>query len=480
MLFCSKAEKFKDLILEVSSQDSSSTLSLLGANINEKYSQDLDVDYCKKSLKVDPQNAISHFNMGKALSVIGNIEAAIASFKKALSIKPDYAEVHYCMGNVMHDNGDLEGAIISYKKALRIQPDYAHAYNNMGNALKNKGELGAAIVSYKQALKIKPNLTDTLNNLGHTLNQNGDTRAAMETFQQALNINPNYAATYKNIGSVLKENGNIEGALEAFKQALNIEPDCATTYGKIGTAFMEMGNTEVAIEAFKQVLNIEPGHLIAQHILAALTGKQTVSVPNNYIEELFDGYAAKFDDGLVKKLEYKLPKLIADLISKYQTDVSIGSILDLGCGTGLAGVEFKEFCHNIEGIDLSKKMLTEAKRKNVYDTLNHTGIIEYLSEATLDFDLFIAADVFVYVGELSEVFQLIKSRNKRKGMLVFSTEHTEKKGFFLEASERFSHSRGYIQGLCEEFDYKLLHFSKCNLRKEKGEILTGGLYLLEF
>ena len=155
-------------------------------------------------------------------------------------------------------------------------------------------------------------------------------------------------------------------------------------------------------------------------------------------------------------------------------------MLDLGCGTGLAGVELKELCQNIQGIDLSKKMLREASRKNVYDDLNHTGIVEYLSEATLDFDLFVSTDVFIYVGDLSEIFRLIKSRNKRKGWLVFSTEHIEKDGFTLETSGRYSHSRSYIESLCQEFDYQELHFSKTNLRKEKGAFLAGGIYLLEF
>ena len=78
------------------------------------------------------------------------------------------------------------------------------------------------------------------------------------------------------------------------------------------------------------------------------------------------------------------------------------------------------------------------------------------------------------------MFHLIKSRNKRTGKLVFSTEHTEKHGFHLEQSGRYSHSKDYIEGLCKKFDYSISHFSKVGLRKEKGKFLTGGLYLLNF
>ena len=480
MLSYYEIRKLKGFILQVSSKVSSSPRSFRDTNISEKYSQDLDIAYCKKGLKVDPQNALSHFNMGNALWAAGNLEAAITSFKKALSIEPDYTEAHYSMGNVLQDNHDPEAAIISYRKALRIQPNFAHAYNNMGNALKKKGDFGAAIISYKQALKINPNLTETCNNLGNILDQNGDTTAALESFKQALNTKPDCTETYNNIGSLLTKNGHMEGALEAFRQALNIEPNCVKTYGNIAVAFLAMDKTELAIQAFEQIINIEPDHLIAQHTLNALTGKQTASVPDGYIEKLFDSYASKFEHSLVDTLEYKLPKLIAELVSKHRPGAAFDSMLDLGCGTGLAGVEFKGLCQNIEGIDLSKKMLIEAGQKNVYDKLNHTGILEYLSEARLDFDLFVSADVFVYVGDLSEVFRLIKSHNKRKGLLVFSTEHTELDGFHLEQTGRYSHSKSYIDSLCAEFDYNLLHFSKASLRKEKDDFLTGGLYLLEF
>ena len=158
----------------------------------------------------------------------------------------------------------------------------------------------------------------------------------------------------------------------------------------------------------------------------------------------------------------------------------MGSVLDLGCGTGLAGLELKQFCEKLDGIDLSNSMLKQARAKGVYHKLIHGDIAEHLTETDLDFDYFISTDVFIYVGELSDVFRLIKSRNRRQGKLVFSTEHAEGKDFYLEKSGRYSHSKNYIEGLCIKRGYKLAHFEKIKLRKEKSEFLIGGLYLLEF
>ena len=198
------------------------------------------------------------------------------------------------------------------------------------------------------------------------------------------------------------------------------------------------------------------------------------------MENLFDVYAHKFDKSLLVDLAYDIPEVITQLAVEKHGGGSLGSILDLGCGTGLTGEKVRPFCTTLEGIDLSKKMLEIAKSRNIYDKLDHFDIVEYLSYAELEFDYFIATDVFVYIGDLSEVFRLIKVRNKKRGKLVFSTEHNNEKGFHLEKSGRYSHSKSYIDELCKEFKFSISHFSETNLRKEKGSFLIGGLYFLDF
>ena len=350
----------------------------------------------------------------------------------------------------------------------------------MGKALQDQGDAGAALEIYDKAIKINPNYADAYNNMGTIFNNKDEFDQAISYISGALRINPNDADAYYNMGVALQGKRELTAAIDSYKQALKIKPNFANAHNAMGDALHYKGDLDAAINSFKQAIKIKPDFAQAKHLVASLTGETTNSAPREYVEKLFDGYASKFENSLVEKLEYQAPKIITEMIIKRHPNKALGSVLDLGCGTGIAGSELKQFCHNLEGIDLSNLMLEQARAKDVYDKLIHGDIVEYLADADLDFNYFISTDVFIYVGELSDVFRLIKSKNKQRGKLVFSTEHTERKDFYLETSGRYSHSKKYIDSLCEKYDYRLSHFEKVKLRKDKSGFITGGLYLLDF
>ena len=398
--------------------------------------------------------------------------------------------------------GDIAEAQKLYQAVLQVFPQNKRAHQGLAalNKLKppsatqgppqevinqlinlyNQGQLGAVVEQAKALTNQYPEAFIIWNILGAANKRLGRVQVAAEAFKQVTDINPTYADGFSNLGATLQEQGKLEEAITSYKKALSLKPDYAEAYNNMGNALKEQGKLDEAIVSYQKALSLKPDYADASHLLSSLTGKTTNSAPTEYVENLFDGYASKFDQSLVVDLEYRIPKLLTDIIIKEHGSGTLGSVLDLGCGTGLTGLEIKDFCSNLEGIDLSKKMLELANAKNVYDQLSHSDIIEYLSNEELNFDYFISSDVFVYMGELSDVFRLIKSKNKRAGKLVFSTEHTELDGFKLEKTGRYSHSKTYIEELCAKFEYTISHFSMVNLRKEKGQFLTGGLYVLDF
>ena len=77
---------------------------------------------------------------GSPCRKLGRIQEAIAHYEQALRIKPDYAEAHNNLGIALAQTGKIEDAIGQYEQALRIKPDYAEAHYNLGNALAASGQ----------------------------------------------------------------------------------------------------------------------------------------------------------------------------------------------------------------------------------------------------------------------------------------------------------------------------------------------------
>ena len=400
----------------------------------------------KKSVKIEPQDSEAQNNLCVILKKLGRINEAEASLRQAIKVKPDNAVNHFNLGVILQDLRKLKKAEASYRQAITLRPDYIKAHYNLGNVLKEIGNLDESEKSYRQAIKLKPDYAKAYNNLGNVLEYLSRLNEAEVSYRKAITLKPDYADFYANLGSILKDQDKFLEAKLNYKKAIELNGDS---------------------KKFK-------------HIFDALTGKTTNFAPREYVEGLFDNYAINFENSLINKLKYKIPNKITEIfIAKNSNNQSI-SVLDLGCGTGLIGDQIKNYCSNLEGIDLSKSMLEIANAKNIYDKLKHKDIIEYLSTEVLDFNYFISTDVFVYIGNLSEIFRLIKSRNKSKGKLIFSTEHSYKDNFVLEKSGRYSHSKKYIDTLCQEFDYTLSHFETINLRKNKDKFIIGGLYFLDF
>ena len=434
----------------------------------------------QKSVQLDPQDAEAHNNLGVTLKELGRLDEAEASFRQAIEIKPDYAEAHNNLGITLKELGRLEEAETNYKKAIELKPEYAGAHSNLGIIFKELGKLEEAETNYKKAIELKPEYAGAHSNLGITLHKLGRLNEAEASYRKAIELKPEYAGAHSNLGITLHKLGRLNEAEASYRKVITLKPDHSEAHCNLGVTLQELRRFNEAEASFRQAITFKPDFAEAKHLLAALTGQTTNSSPREYVENLFNNHARNFEHALLNKLEYKTPNLIAELIVAKNPNIQLGSVLDLGCGTGLVGDEIKKYCSNLEGIDLSKSMLEKASAKNIYDKLQHKDIVEYLSIENLDFNYFISSDVFIYVGELSEIFKLIKSRNKSKGKFIFSTEHTDRDGFFLEKSGRYSHSKKYIESLCNEFGYKLSHFETTNLRKEKDKFIIGGLYLLDF
>ena len=470
----------KSIVLEKEYPNSVILNNILGASYGEIGEFEKAIDCYKQALSSQPDSAETYNNLGNTMKEKGEIAAAINNYKLALNIAPNYACAYYNIGIALVEGGDKTGSIENFKRAISINPNYVEAYSSLGHVLEQKSDFEGALSCYKEVLKFKPDCTTTHFIIGNLYNSLGDNKAALDSYRIVLSASPEHSEAYNNMGVTLQNIGDLSGAINSFKLAIKSRTDYCEAYCNLGAALQKAGYVVSALDKYNHALKIKPNYPEAKYLAASLTGETPLTAPKEYVEKLFNGYAENFEYSLIETLEYDLPKIITELLVENNTNNSLGSVLDLGCGTGLFGHQVSKFCNFLAGIDISESMLEKATQKKVYNNLHHDEITQHLSEAVLDYQYFVAADVFIYVGDLFTVFKEIKMRNKGAGKLAFSTEHSYGDGFFLERSGRYSHSESYIRSLCLKLGYELSHFSKINLRKENGKFLEGGVYILDF
>jgi predicted TPR repeat methyltransferase len=193
------------------------------------------------------------------------------------------------------------------------------------------------------------------------------------------------------------------------------------------------------------------------------------------VRRLFDQYAARYDTALTDRLHYRGPALLHDAVETVMRaagrPMHFGSILDLGCGTGLGGAAFRPNVDWLVGVDLSPAMIAQASTKGLYDRLVTAELADFLSDEAGDkgiYHLVLAADVFVYVNRLAPIIAGIARVLAPEGLFAFTVETHAGDGVKLLPTLRYAHSEDYVRGVLGAAGLKPAHLAKAAVRSEKG------------
>ncbi len=291
------------------------------------------------------------------------------------------------------------------------------------------------------------------------------------------------------LGTAQLNLGKMKAAKSAFKKVLTLDPNCAEAHHNLAILFLRDNQKSKALEHFKRSLELNPNNDTAKHMVMALSGDQSSqSAPANYIADLFDQYADYYDAHMKEKLHYQVPGLLRNAVGRCIVNAGgfhAGRILDMGCGTGLCGIYFRDLALDLIGIDLSPKMIEKADKLGAYDSLQVMEMHDYLSQPTLEaFDVIIAGDTLVYIGDLERIFALVTSHLKLKGRFTFTTESLittesqEEKPYFLKPTGRYTHSSSYIHAMAAKNNLTVELEESIIPREHEGKPIQGQLYVL--
>jgi predicted TPR repeat methyltransferase len=275
-------------------------------------------------------------------------------------------------------------------------------------------------------------------------------------------------------------------AADLAEQSLELAPLFAPAHALLGRARAALGQRDAAVAALLRALDLEPDDALGVRLdlarLGALPTEEAIGA--GYVRALFDNYAGTFDKHLVKNLNYRGPEILHAAVRRahaaYGQKLWCRRILDLGCGTGLVAQAFAGAYGAIEGVDLSPRMLAMAHRTRLYDGLHEGDLLSFLKgQGERAADLVVAADVFVYIAALNDIFAEVHRVLMPGGLFAFTVQAHAGAGVILGDDSRYAHGELYLRDLAAQTGFSVALFEAVSTREDLGQPVPGFLLVLE-
>ena len=373
---------------------------------------------------------------------------AARAFENVLALDPSCVESWYRLGNVYEEQGHELSAMECFEKATALDPNCAKAWNNLGVSRQKLGQEALAAEAYRRAIDKAPSLLQAVLNLAHITLRLGDDEGAVRLLEQATSLDRSNANTWDTLARVHLKLGRTAAANEAYRTAMELLSPRVLPYIKEAELALARADYTTAEASMRAALEYLPDHPALRHMVAAVRGETTDRASSAYVTVLFDDFAQKYDKSMVETLRYRVPEKLAGVITPMLQAVCPAEIIDLGCGTGLLGVALAHLKANIVGIDLSEKMLEQAAQRDIYIRLVKGDLVEELERVSaVTVNAILAADVFLYLGDLQLVFAAAARALVPGGVFAFNVEVLEGGNFKLMPSGRYAHSSDYLREL---------------------------------
>ena len=372
---------------------------------------------------------------------------------------------------------------------------------------EERREYAQAIDSLETATRLGASGAAIAANLGKLCYQLGRTHEACEAYDRAVRSEPenaHYQQMARKAAFVrdLLRGQSVDDALAAYKRSLastkqepkpdtqpdseqHAEPSTEPNTEKerldlLQAAFGQLsgfGHLDAASRVGEKYLQLRPGSAEVAYLMKAIKGESSLArSPEDYVAEHFDSFADVFDAKLVGVLGYDVPEKLCSAVRRITPAGRKYIALDAGCGTGLCGPLLRPFVNRLTGVDLAPKMLEQAAKRGVYDELLREELISFLNRSPRRFDLIVAADVAIYIGDLLPVFTAAANAIQPGGLLAFSTEFWSGDSYRLQPSGRFAHSPAYVRSLAAPHFHEQICESS-TIRLEAGSRVPGHLFV---
>ena len=133
----------------------------------------------------DQDSVWLHYNLGLAMSAMGNVEEAIREFRMVTAERPTWAQGWSQLGSALMARRQWEKAVVALETAAQLEPSWPHLYFSIGKARAEQGMLAQAVAALQRAVDLNPRFVDAWFHLGVVLRAQNRSGEAVEPIRLA-------------------------------------------------------------------------------------------------------------------------------------------------------------------------------------------------------------------------------------------------------------------------------------------------------
>lgn len=406
----------------------------------------------------------------------GKLTEAAEVLNQARTQIPNDPRVYMMAGLMSERAGNVAGAFQLMQHGLTLAPNWGPGIMVLAQLQARQGQFAEAKDNAATAMQLDATSRVVLDGAIDVAHLTGQLELAVQHLETGLAQYPGDHKFRLLLANDLNQLGRHDAALTIWDAMLAENAhDKQALKGRMHT-LLGAGRLEDAARDTAALLALEPNNPVYAYYDARAHGKTPAHQPAELNRQLFDVAAHVFDQQLVQGLRYQLPGQIAQKILALYPDRKL-NLLDLGCGTGLLGAQLGKLQGRLDGIDVSPKMLEQAARYRLYDSLDAADLHDTLRQTPpASYDVITALDVCVYVGELSEAIAAAWHALVPGGHLYLSCESAAEDGpnlFLNPLTERYQHQPSHVQSQCRDAGFTEVQVEPTTLRMQKGQPVAG-------
>lgn len=414
-------------------------------------------------------------NQARELIAKGDLKTAAITLNNANRTMPNDARVFMLGGLMAEKAGNTKSAFESLRKAVALAPEWGPGLLELALLLARNNQFQEAIETAEKVHKLEPRNPMVLAGVIDIAHRAGRLDMAVKWLKHGLALHPNDPQLTFLLANDYHATGLFTEAAALWDQLLaNAPTSPELLLGRLQTrlALNDAPGAQTDAQAW---LTLAPDSAEAKYYLELSQGRTPTQQPVDIAQRIFDSMAPTYDMHMVRYLGYRLPQHVADKLLALRADRKF-NVLDLGCGTGLLGVSLGRLEGALVGVDVSKEMVAQAIRHNVYDKF-HTVNLHDALDATPEslYEVIAALDVFIYAGDVTKAIPDAYRILVPDGTLVASFETAPEVGerMVLLPTGRYAHQRSFVSQACVSAGFTHVEIEDTVLRLENGSPVNG-------